>query len=447
MAIRPSVREFPGQKAREVIARNFEFLDITTQDPDSLPVVIKEGKGVIVEDVDGNLFYDFGSGFAVLNLGHSHPKIVQAIKEQADRFIHFPLYDFFYEIAVTVAEKLTKTINGGFEKKVLFANSGAEANEVMMKLVKYSTKRKRFIAFYNSFHGRTQGTLSLTASKWVQQDGFFPTVPGVIHVPYPNPYRNPWHIDGYEEPDELVNRAIEFIEEYVFRHVPPEDVGAIVFEPIQGEGGYVVPPKNFFKELRKLADKYGILLADDEVQMGVGRTGTFWGIEHFDVIPDVIQFGKAIGGGLPLSGIIHRADKSFDKPGRHSSTFAGNALALSAANVVIDEVKRLLPEIKSKGEFLGKRLNEIMEKTSIIGDVRGIGLAYGIEIVKDKKTKEKGVELRNSIIKETVKRGLIVIGCGDNSIRIIPPLIVSLEELEIGLEILEESILYVEKNK
>ena len=440
MVKRPVVKELPGPKAKEVIDRNFKFLAQTTQDPETLPIVIEKGEGIMVYDVDGNAFYDFGSGVGVMNVGHVHPKVVEAVKRQAEKFTHFALNDFFYENAVVLAQKLGELSPGDFEKKVVYQNSGAEANEAMMKLVKYGTKRKRFIAFYHAFHGRTQAVLSLTASKWVQQDGFFPTMPGIEHIPYPNPYRNPWHIDGYADPKELINRVFEFLEDYVFKHVPPHEVGAFVFEPIQGEGGYVVPPKDFFKELRKFADKYGILLADDEVQMGVGRTGKFWAIENFGVAPDTIQFGKAIGGGIPLAGVVHRADIAFDKPGRHASTFGGNPVAIEAALEVVEIVKGLLPHVQEVGEYLHKRLKEFEEKYEVIGDARGIGLAQAVEFVKNKDTKEKNAEVRNKVAKEAAKRGLILLGCGDNSLRFIPPLIVQKEEIDVAMEIFEDAL-------
>ena len=438
--MRPNVKELPGPKAKAAIDRNFKYLAMTTQDPETLPIVIDHGKDVYIWDVDGNTFLDFASGVGVLNVGHAHPRVVKAITEQAAKFTHYSLTDFFYENALILAEKLMELSPGDFEKKVVYGNSGAEANEAMMKLVKYGTKRKRFIAFYHAFHGRTQAVLSLTASKWVQQDSFFPTMPGVEHVPFPNPYRNLWGIDGYEEPDELTNRVIDFIEEYVFRHVPPEEVGAIVIEPIQGEGGYVVPPKGFFKELKKFADEYGILIADDEVQMGVGRTGRFWAIENFGIAPDTIQFGKAIGGGIPLAGVVHRADISFDKPGRHATTFGGNPVAIAAGIEVVEIVKELLPHVREVGEYLHGRLEEFRENYEIVGDARGIGLAQAIEIVKNKDTKEKAPKLRNALVGEAVKRGLVLLGCGDNSIRFIPPLTVQKEHIDIAMDIFEEAL-------
>ncbi len=441
MELKPHVRKLPGIKSEEIIKRASKIITKSTQDTETYPFVIRRAKGLMVEDVDGNRYIDFSSGFAVLNLGHSHPRVVEAIREQLDRFTHFPLHDFYLEHAVELAEKLAATAPGGFEKHVIFQNSGAEANEVMMKLAKYTTRRLGFIAFYNSFHGRTYAALGLTASKTVQQEGSFPPMPGIAHVPYPNPYRNPWGIDGYEEPDELVNRTLEFMEEYVFRHYPPHEIAAIVFEPIQGEGGYIVPPKSFFKKLARLADEHGILLADDEVQMGVGRTGAFWAIEHFGISPDFIQFGKAIGGGIPLSGVIHRSDKTFDKPGVHSSTFGGNALAIAAGNAVVDEVKKLLPHARRAGEYLGKRLGELKEEfEDMIGDSRGIGLARAIEIVKDTRTKEPWPKKRDEIIRNALREGLILIGCGDSSIRVIPPINVKNEEIDLAMELLEKAV-------
>ena len=440
MVVRPNVKELPGPKAKDVIGRNFEYLATTTQDPENLPIVIDHGEGIRVYDVDGNVFYDFASGVGVINVGHAHPKVVEAIKRQTERFTHYSLTDFFYENAVVLAEKLIELAPGAFEKKVVYGNSGAEANEAAMKLVKYGTGRKQFLAFYHAFHGRTQAVPSLTASKWVQQDGFFPTMPGVTHIPYPNPYRNLWGIDGYDEPDELINRVLDFIEEYAFKHVPPHEVGAIFFEPIQGEGGYVVPPKNFFRELKKFADEYGILLADDEVQMGIGRTGRFWAIEHFGVAPDLIQFGKAIGGGLPLAGVVHRKEISFDKPGRHATTFGGNPVAIAAGIEVVEIVKELLPHVQEVGDHLHRYLEEFKERYEVIGDARGLGLAQAVEFVKDKESKEKNPEVRNRVVKEAAKRGLVLLGCGDNSLRFIPPLVVTKEEIDVAMEIFEEAL-------
>ncbi|MEM4831979.1 MAG: aminotransferase class III-fold pyridoxal phosphate-dependent enzyme, partial [Sulfolobales archaeon] len=292
---RPVIRvEPPGPRARELIKRHHELIMTSTHDPENLPLVIERAEGVWLVDVDSNVYLDFTSSVAVNNLGYpTHPEIARAINEQLSVLAHAAGTDFYNPYQVALAELLTSIAPGDFGKKVFFSNSGTEANEAAIKISRYSTNRKYFISFIGSFHGRTMGSLSLTASKPVHKKRFYMTMPGVIHVPFPNPYRNPWGIDGYERPEELVNRVIEYIEYWVFEHqVPADEVAAIFFEPIQGEGGYVVPPKSFFGELKKLADKYGILLADDEVQMGLGRTGKMFAIENFGVAPDIITLAK-----------------------------------------------------------------------------------------------------------------------------------------------------------
>lgn len=438
MTRKPQVKRLPGPRASEIAMRARDLLAPSTQDMELLPIIPHRGVGPWLEDVDGNVFLDFSSGFAVMSLGYSHPRVVEAIKRQAELITHFPLHDFYLEQANIVAEKLLS--HTPWRGRVLFQNSGAEAADVAMKMAKHSKGRQRFIAFYGAFHGRTQGALSLTASKWAQQAGYFPTVPGVVHVPYPNPYRNPWGIDGYEEPGELVGRVISFIEEYVFRNNPPGEVAAIFFEPIQGEGGYIVPPRGFFRELRRLADEHGILLVDDEIQMGLGRTGRFWALEHFDAMADYILFGKAVGGGLPLSGIVYREGTGYSEYGYHSSTFGGNIVALAASRAVIEEVEKLLPHVRRVGEYLGKRLREAAEGDPGVGDVRGLGMAWALEFVKDARSKAPDPLRRNEFIKSAVRRGLVLIGCGDSAVRFIPPLIVGEEEVDAALEIVEASL-------
>ncbi|MEM4952257.1 MAG: aminotransferase class III-fold pyridoxal phosphate-dependent enzyme, partial [Ignisphaera sp.] len=288
------------------------------------------------------------------------------------------------------------------------------------------------------FHGRTMGSLSLTASKPIQKKGFFPTMDGVIHVPFPNPYRNPWGIDGYEYPDELINRVIEYIDYWIMQHyVPSDEVAAIFFEPILGEGGYVVPPKNFFIELEKLAKRHSILLIDDEVQMALGRTGKMFSIEHFRIAPDVISMAKSLGGGIvPIGATIFRAELDFE-PGAHSNTFGGHALASMVALKTIEVVEKYLSNVIRLEKLFAERLYEFKERYSFIGDVRGLGLAWGIEFVKNRKTKEHDVDTRNRVLYEALRRGLVLLGCGKSSIRIAPPIVISEEEAKIGLEILE----------
>ncbi len=433
----------PGTKSREWIEKHHKYIATTTHDPKHLPLVIEKGEGFWLYDVDGNKYLDFSSCISVNNLGYpSHPEVIKAVEEQLHRLGHAAGTDFYNPYQVMLAEKLVSIMPGDFEKKVFYANSGAEANEAALKLVKQATGRKFIIAFLGAFHGRTFGALSLTASKTVHRKSFFPWMPGVIHVPYPNPYRNPWGIDGYEEPVELVNRVIEYIEEYILEKlIPPDEVAAVFAEPIQGEGGYIVPPKEFFPELRKLLDKYGVLLVDDEVQMGLGRTGEMLAIKHFKVIPDVVSLAKALSGGLiPIGATIYRSDLDFKEPGMHSNTYGGNTLAAVAAYKTIEVIEKLLPNVKKLEPLFKETLNEWKEKYEFIGDVRGLGLAWAIEFVKDRKTKEPDTSRRNKIIYEALKKGLVLLGCGKSAIRLIPPLIIDEEHAKIGLEILEKAI-------
>ncbi|NPA97478.1 MAG: acetyl ornithine aminotransferase family protein [Crenarchaeota archaeon] len=440
---RPSVRITPpGPRAKEVIERHRKFVATTTHDPEFLPLVIERGEGVWLIDVDGNVYLDFTSAIAASNLGYpTHPEVAKAVEEQLKVLAHAAGTDFFNPYQVALAEKLASIAPGDFGKKVFFCNSGTESVEAAIKISRFSTGRKYFIAFIGAFHGRTMGSLSLTASKPVHKRRFFPTMPGVVHVPYPNPYRNPWNIDGYEHPDELVNRVIEYIEYWVMSHfVPPEEVAAIVFEPMQGEGGYVVPPKNFFIELRKLANRYGILLVDDEVQMGMGRTGKMFAIEHFGIAPDIITLAKSLGGGaIPIGATIFRESLDMES-GAHSNTFGGHALACVAALKAVEVTEKLLPNVAKLEPLFRERLSEFKEKYECVGDVRGLGLAWGIEFVKDRKTKEHDVKTRNRVLYEALKRGLALLGCGKSAIRIIPPLVIDEERAKIGLDILEEAI-------
>uniref|UniRef100_A0A7C4HBZ0 Acetyl ornithine aminotransferase family protein n=1 Tax=Staphylothermus marinus TaxID=2280 RepID=A0A7C4HBZ0_STAMA len=432
-----------GSKSRLIIEEHHRYIATSTHDPENIPLVIERGEGVWLYDVDGNKYLDFSSAISVNNLGYpTHPEILNTAIDQLNKLAHCAGTDFYNPYQVMLAKKLVSITPGSFEKKVFFSNSGTEANEAALKLVKQATSRKFFIAFYGAFHGRTMGSLALTASKSVQKEMFYPWMPGVIHVPYPNPYRNPWHIDGYENPLELVNRVVEFIEEYVFdKIVPGEEVAAVFTEPIQGEGGYVIPPKEFFVELRKLLDKYGIVLVDDEVQMALGRTGKMFAIEHFNVVPEVITMAKALGGGvIPIGATIFKKDLDFKKPGRHSNTFGGHALACMVALKTIEVTEKILPNVQKLEPLFKEYLYSWRDKYEFIGDTRGLGLAWAIEIVKNKKSKEPDVDKRNKIINNAIKKGLVLLPCGKNSIRIIPPIVITYEEAETGLRILEEAI-------
>lgn len=440
---RPLVKvEPPGPKAREIIKKHHELIMTSTHDPENLPLVIERAEGVWFVDVDGNIYLDFTSSIAVNNLGYpTHPEIARTINEQLSVLAHAAGTDFYNPYQVALAELLTSIAPGEFSKKVFFSNSGTEANEAAIKISRYSTNRKYFISFIGSFHGRTMGSLSLTASKPVHKKRYYMTMPGVIQVPFPNPYRNPWGINGYEHPDELINRVLDYIEYWVFEHlVPAEEVAAIFFEPIQGEGGYAIPPKNFFYHLKKSADKYGILLVDDEVQMGMGRTGKMFAIENFGIAPDIITLAKALGAGaIPVGATLFRKDLD-PEPGSHSNTFGGHPLAAMTAIKSIEITRSLLPRIPELEKIFCEMLAPFKDKYPTIGDVRGLGLAWGIEFVKNRETKEHDPKTRNRVIYEALRRGLTVLGCGKSSIRLIPPLIISEEQVKMGLDIFEEAV-------
>jgi len=437
----PLIRvEPPGPIARSIIARDSQVL--VQSYVRWVPLVVKEAHGAIIEDVDGNKYIDLNAGIAVMNVGHSHPKVVEAIKRQAEKFQHYSLTDFYYEEAVTAAEKLVE-ISPVDHPKVFFANSGTESIEGSLKFARYffGGSRQYFIAFLGAFHGRTYGSLSLTASKAHYRKGFSPLLPGVVHVPYPYPYRCPFRTD---DPLECGEAVLGYIEDWVFHKlVDPSEVAAFVVEPIQGEGGYVVPPDNFLPGLRRLADKHGILIIDDEVQAGMGRTGRWFAIEHWNVKPDIIALAKAIGGGLPLGAIVVRGDiASMLAKGSHANTFGGNPIALAAMSAVIDVIKeeRLLERASRLGEEALKFLNELKDKYEIIGDVRGKGLMIGVELVRNRKTREPAEKELAQVIEKSFKRGVVVIGAGLSTIRIAPPLVIEEEHLFKALNIIADVI-------
>ena len=430
----------PGPESRKVVEQDADFLVTSTK---SLPIVARRAKGVFVEDMDGNFFLDFASGISVNNMGHVHPYITEKVEEQLHKLWHFAGTDFYYKEQVDAARAISEITPGKFRKKVFFTNSGAESNEAGIKIAKTHTKRGQFIAFIGAFHGRTQGALSFTASKAVQRKGFFPTMPGVDHVPYPNPYRNPFHIDGYEEPDELVNRVMEYIETYLFKtFVPPENVAAFVVEPIQGEGGYIVPPADFHKRLKKLAEDHGILYLMDEVQAGFGRTGKFFASEHFGVEPDIIFLAKSIASGIPMGAAVVRADLDFPESGLHSTTFGGNALASVACVATIEAIRKdnVLENVNRQGSYLKKRLNELKDRYEAIGDVRGHGLMGAVEFVKDRKEREPDVKLRVRVERRGFENGLLVLPTGSSALRLIPPLIIDEKQVDMGIDAFESAI-------
>ncbi len=428
--------EPPGKKARQWVKKDNRY--VSRSYTRSYPLVVEKAYGMTVEDVDGNRYLDFTAGIATCSTGHCHPRIVAAITRQANKLIHMSGTDFYYASQIKLAEKLSRIIPGKKNKRVFFGNSGAEAIEASFKLARFHTKRTLVIAFYGAFHGRTMGALSLTASKTVQRKGFRPLVPGVSHVPYAYCYRCPHHL-AY--PDCNI-QCVEWIEDVLFRTtIPPEEVAAIIVEPIQGEGGYVIPPKEFHRNLYRLAKKYGILFVADEVQSGMGRTGKLLAIEHYDVIPDITAMAKGIASGMPLGITIAPSEIMDWGPGSHASTFGGNPVSCETALETIKLLEEgLIENARMVGNFMLKRLMEMKKKYEIIGDVRGKGLMIGVELVKDRKTKERAEKERRGIINKCFQKGLLLLGCGPNSIRFMPPLIIAKNEADTALSIFEEVV-------
>ena len=426
-------------KLKGIIARDKKVMLKTTRE--HYPFVVDHGNGDYVYDVSGNKFIDFSSFISVYNLGvNANKEVREAIKKQTDKLIHPAFTDFYSEKPVAFAEKLIKMFPKGFGR-VFFSNSGTEANEDAIKLSRIFTKRQYIISFYNSFHGRTLGSLALTSSKTIQKRNLGP-FPNVLHSIYPYPYRCPFNSST---PEECSSAAIDYLERYVLgKEVPPEEVAAIFFEPIQGEGGYIVPPKSFFKELKKVADEHGILLVADEVQTGYMRTGKFLALDHFGISADIYTMAKSLGGGMPIGATISKLSLGNVEKGEHANTFGGNLLAIAAAEASLDYVtkqkKALETAVQKKGHLIISRLLEMKEKYEIIGDVRGIGMMIAIELVKSKKEKMPAVEERSRILETSFYEGLILLPAGMSSIRIIPPLTVSETTLTKGLDILEESI-------
>ncbi len=428
----------PGPEAQKVLALDRQYVSPSyTRD---YPLVAERGRGMIVEDVDGNTFLDFAAGIAVVSTGHCHPDVSRAIQQQAETLIHMSGTDFYYPLLARLAEKMAQITPGAFPKKVVFGNSGTEAIEAAVKIARYYTRRQRLIAFFNSFHGRTCGSLSLTASKAAQRRGFGPLLAGVHHAPYPNPYRCPMG-DAPGGCDGACG-CRDYIEQRLFRTVaPPEEVAAIIVEPIQGEGGYVVPPPGFLARLREIADRYGIVLIFDEVQCGMGRTGKMWASDHWGVAPDIVCVAKGIASGLPLGVTVARADLMNWGPGAHASTFGGNPVCCAAALETIRLLEeKYIANAARVGEYLLARLAEWPARHRLVGDVRGKGLMIGIELVRSQRTREPNPEARQRVIERAFHQGLLVLGCGDSTIRLMPPLIVEPDQADFALEVLERCV-------
>lgn len=437
MIRRPKIKTaLPGPKAKKIIQKDRALLSPSFTR--SYPLVAHKGHDVWIEDPDGNIFLDFTAGIAVTSTGHCHPQVVRAIRDQAKKLIHMSGTDFYYEAQVKLAEKLGSLAPGNFAKRVFFTNSGTEAVEAAFKLARYKTKRERMIAFFGAFHGRTMGSLSLTGSKVRQKENFGSLIPGITHVGYGYCYRCPYHLTY---PSCNID-CVDFIEHTLFKKtVPPEEVAAIIVEPVQGEGGYVVPPPGYHEKLRALTKKYGILLIADEVQAGMGRTGKMFAVEHWGIEPDIITVAKGIASGLPLGAMIARADLMDWEPGSHANTFGGNPLACEAALQTIDLLeKKLLANSQNTGNYLKGKLQDLSRKYPMIGDVRGLGLMVGIELVKDRESRLPAPKERDQIIDKAFQEGLLLLGCGESGIRFCPPLTVNKHHVDIAVKIVEEAL-------
>jgi 4-aminobutyrate aminotransferase len=429
----------PGPNAKRVLEADEKI--ISPSYTRSYPLVAKSGRGIVVTDVDGNEFFDFSAGIAVTSTGHCHPEVVAAIQKQAGELIHMSGTDFYYENMVQLAERLSKIAPMAGPHRAYFGNSGAEAIECALKLARYHTKRQNVIAFFGAFHGRTMGALSLTASKPQQRRRFAPLVPGVTHVRYPDVYRG--CDGGAQEAEKFALGCARFIEEKLFKTtLPPEEVAAIFVEPVQGEGGYVVAPTVFMQELRRICDRHGILLVVDEVQSGVARTGKWWAVEHTGVEPDMVCIAKGIASGMPLGITLTRAEIMDWVPGSHASTFGGNPVAVAAALATLDVIEKehLLENSTSVGNHIMQRMADWPKRLKLVGDIRGRGLMIGVDIVKDKVTKEHGNVERDRIVEMAFERGVLFLGCGPSSIRLCPPLVVTKEEADVAVDVLEECI-------
>jgi 4-aminobutyrate aminotransferase len=447
LAIGPKIKTaLPGPNAQRVLAGDAKY--ISPSYTRSYPLVAKRGRAVVIEDVDGNEFLDFSAGIAVTSTGHCHPQVVSAIQKQAAELIHMSGTDFYYPSMVELAERLSKIAPMPGPHRIYYGNSGAEAVECALKLARYHTKRQNVIAFLGAFHGRTMGALSLTASKPQQKRRFGPMVPGVTHVRYPDVYRG--CSGGPQDHEAFALGCARFIEEKLFKtSLPPEEVAAIFVEPIQGEGGYVVAPSSFMQELRRICDRHGILLVVDEVQSGIGRTGKWWAVEHTGVEPDIVCMAKGIASGMPLGVTMSRAQIMDWVPGSHASTFGGNPVCIAAALATLDVIEQegLLKNAHEVGNHMLKRMADWPAKFKHVGDVRGRGLMLGVDIVKDRKTKEYAHDERDRIVELAFERGVLFLGCGPSTIRLAPPLIVTREEADVALDILEDSIATFEKGK
>ncbi|HZG51491.1 MAG TPA: acetyl ornithine aminotransferase family protein [Pyrinomonadaceae bacterium] len=438
---RPEIKTaLPGPKGQEIIDADAQYVTPSYPRP-SFKLVAEHASGVWVTDVDGNVFLDCNAGVAVCSTGHCHPEIVKTIQEQAARLIHMCGTDYYYRHMPELARKLDEIAPVPSPTRTHFANSGTEAVETALKLAMHATGRQKFIAFFNSFHGRTLGSLSLTSSRIAQRIGFKRSVLDVTHVPYPNAFRHPF--TGAQTDEATVSRAcLEWIEERLFTTTtPPEEVAAIIVEVVQGEGGYVPAPREFLQGLRRICDAHGIMLIVDEVQSGMGRTGKRFASDHHDLRPDIMCLAKGIASGLPMGACVARADLMDWKPGAHASTFGGNPVALAAALKTIELLEGgLVANSAEVGAYLQAGLERLKQKHDCIGDVRGLGLMIGVEFVSDRASMTAAPDLRDRVEVACFERGLIILGAGANTIRWSPPLTLTHENVDVALEIFDEAI-------
>ena len=427
----------PGPKARALLDRDADC--VSPSYPRDYPFVMSHGKGAEIWDVDGNRFLDFAAGIAVCSTGHSHPHVVKAIKEAADQFLHISS-DYWHERQVQLAERMNALSPMKEPVMSFFAQSGTESVEGALKLARYVTGRGRFIGFLGGFHGRTMGSLAFTSSKYTQQKGFFPTMPGVTHVPYPNNYRP--LLAGADQGAAVLS----YIEDVLFQsNVPPSEVAAILVEPIQGEGGYLIPPDGFLAGLRALCDRHGILLIFDEVQSGIGRTGKMFACEHWGVVPDIMTLAKGLGSGMPIGMVV--AKKSIMqqwKRGAHGNTYGGNPLCCAAALATLDLVQsQLRANAAVVGEYFMKQLRGLQQRQSVIGEVRGKGLMIGMELVTDHDSRTPAKALCDALITRSYHNGLILLSCGQSTVRFMPPLLVTTADVDEAIAMLEASLVEV----
>jgi len=430
----------PGPRARQIIERDAQ--SVSPSYGRAYPLVISHGRGSEVWDVDGNRFIDFMAGIAVTSTGHSHPAVVQAIKDAADKFLHISS-DFYHERMVQLAEKLDEIVPIQEPCQTFFTNSGTESVEGAIKLARRATGRSRFIGFIGGFHGRTMGSLAFTASKITQQEGFFPTMPGVVHVPFPNPYRP--LLAG----DDQGVAVLDYLENVVFKNlVPPDKVAAVLLEPIQGEGGYIVPPDSFIPGLRQLCDKYDILLIADEVQSGIGRTGKWFAVDHWDVEPDIVTMAKGIASGMPMGAFTARKSIMNEwGAGAHGNTYGGNPLCMAAALATLHLIEKegMLENAARVGRYMQQQVRDMMDRHPSIGHVRGKGLMVGVELVTNRVTKEPAKRIIDDLLQAAFERGLLLLPCGVSTIRFMPPLNISQEIVEEGLLLFDQALTAAEE--